>query len=110
MKKAFSIALALICTLFSGFADDASGWINPSLGGFEMKDNSAIEMTDEVVEIWEDHVKVKFHFTNLTDEPQKVTVGFPVKWKKRTGVFGDSNEPLQDDEKVKKEMEDFLSI
>lgn len=110
MKKTFLIALALICVLFSVFADDASGWINPSLGGFEMKDNSAIEMTDEVVEIWEDHVKVKFHFTNLTDEPQKVTVGFPVKWKKRTGVFGDSNKPLEDDEKVKKEMEDFYQF
>lgn len=110
MKKAFLIALALICALFSVFADDAAGWINPSLGGFEIKDNSAIEMTDEVVEIWEDHVKVKFHFTNLTDEPQKVTIGFPVQWKKRTGVFGDSNKPLEDNEKVKKEMEDFYQF
>lgn len=110
MKKAFLIALALICALFSCFADDASGWINPSLGGFEMKDNSAIEMTDEVVEIWEDHVKVKFHFTNLTDEPQKVTVGFPVKWKRRIGIFGNSNKPLEDNEKIKKEMEDFYQF
>ena len=78
MKQLSLIAFALAGALFSVFADDSAGYINPTLGGFVIQNSTAIEMTDEVVEIWEDHVKVTFHFTNLTDEPQKVTVGFPV--------------------------------
>ena len=110
MKKLSLIAFVLACTLFSVFADDSAGYINPTLGGFVIQNSTAIEMTDEVVEIWEDHVKVTFHFTNLTDEPQKVTVGFPVKWEERTGIFSDENQPVDDTPELRAKIEDFYKF
>lgn len=109
MKKAIYI-LFFIFISFYCFADDASGFIAPKFAGFEIQENSAIEMTDEVVEIWEDHVKVKFHFTNLTDETQKVTIGFPIEWKKRTGMFADENKPLEDNNVLRKEIESYFNF
>ena len=41
MKKAFLIALALACTLFSVFADDGHGYVNPTLGGFVIQNSTA---------------------------------------------------------------------
>lgn len=68
-------------------------------------------MTDEVVEIWEDHVKVTFHFTNLTDEPQKVTVGFPVKWEERTGVGSHGeDQSIDDTPELRAKIEDFYKF
>ena len=111
MKKLFLIAVALACTLFSVFADDGHGYVNPTLGGFVIQNSTAIEMTDEVVEIWEDHVKVTFHFTNLTDEPQKVTVGFPVKWEERTGVGSHGeDQSIDDTPELRAKIEDFYKF
>ena len=109
MKKSILFIISIFITL-NCFADDGYGWINPFLGGFEIQESSSIEMTDEVVEIWEDHVKVKFHFTNLTDEHQKVTIGFPVNWRKETGSHEDANKPLEDNELIRKEIIEFYDF
>ena len=111
MKKLFLIVVILLCALFSVFADDGHGYVNPTLGGFVIQNSTAIEMTDEVVEIWEDHVKVTFHFTNLTDEPQKVTVGFPVKWEERTGVGSHGeDQSIDDTPELRAKIEDFYKF
>ncbi|MBO4438205.1 MAG: DUF4424 family protein [Spirochaetaceae bacterium] len=111
MKKLSLIIFALVCALFSVFADDGHGYVNPTLGGFVIQNSTAIEMTDEVVEIWEDHVKVTFHFTNLTDEPQKVTVGFPVKWEERSGVGSHGeDQPIDDTPELRAKIEDFYKF
>ena len=109
MKKNILFIISIFITL-KCFADDGHGWINPFLGGFEIQESSSIEMTDEVVEIWEDHVKVKFHFTNMTGEHQKVTIGFPVNWRKQTGSREDSNKPLEDNELIRKEIIEFYDF
>lgn len=109
MKKNILFIISIFITL-KCFADDGHGWINPFLGGFEIQESSSIEMTDEVVEIWEDHVKVKFHFTNMTGEHQKVTIGFPVNWRKQTGSRVDSNKPLEDNELIRKEIIEFYDF
>ena len=111
MKRKILLFLSIFIFLYMNiFADDAHGYVNPTLGAFEIQNSTAIEMTDEVVEIWEDHVKVTFHFTNLTDEPQKVTVGFPVKWEERTGIFSDEDQPIDDTPELRAKIEDFYKF
>lgn len=109
MKKTILLSILIFIGL-NCFADDAHGWIDPILGSFEIQESHAIEMTDEVVEIWENHVKVQFHFTNLTDYDQTVTVGFPVIWEEETGVGVDNNQPLDDSEANRKKIENFYKF
>lgn len=90
------------------FADDSDGYIDPTLGGFVISQSESIEMTEEVVEIWEDHVKVTFWFTNLEDSAQTATIGFPVDWGiARTGVVYDKGDILTDSPESLKTIEDY---
>ena len=111
MKRTILLSILVFFLRMYIFADDAHGYINPTLGGFVIQNSTAIEMTDEVVDIWEDHVKVKFHFTNLTDETQKVTVGFPVKWEERTGVGSlGEDQSIDDTPELRAKIEDFYKF
>ncbi|MBO4638307.1 MAG: DUF4424 family protein [Treponema sp.] len=109
MKKLI-ILLLLFITSVNCFADDAHGRIEPYLGGFKIQDCDSIEMTDEVVEIWEDRVKVTFHFKNLSSQKQTVTIGFPVKWYEEIGVRGEPDEPLKDDAETRARIEDYYKF
>lgn len=107
MKKILSILFLILAG--TAFADDAHGFIEPTIGGFTIKDTNDIRMMDEVVEIWENKVKVTFHFKNLSDEKKTVTIGFPVKWYEEVGVGADKK-PLKNDEKTKKEIEEYYNF
>ena len=108
MKK-ITVLLLLILISLGAFADDAHGTIEPSLGGFSIQNCDSIEMTDETVEIWENRVKVTFHFKNLSSQKQTVTIGFPVKWYEETGVSADENR-LKDDEQTKSAIEKYYNF
>ena len=109
MKKL--IVLIMLCLIgVNCFADDAHGVIEPYLGGFRIQDCDSIEMTDEVVEIWESKVKVTFHFKNCSSQKQTVTIGFPVKWYEGVGVRGDPDEPLKDDAATREQIEKYYNF
>lgn len=83
MKKL--IVLLMLCLIgVNCFADDAHGVIEPYLGGFRIQDCDSIEMTDEVVEIWESKVKVTFHFKNCSSYAMH---GYEFKSEKWTKLF-----------------------
>lgn len=110
MKKLI-VLLSFICLSFAFvFADDGRGIEDPILGGFQLYDTEDIEMTDEVVEIWEDHVCVKFHFTNLTHEAKKVQIGFPVYWGGEYGVGAHEEVVLKDDEQTRNMIDDYYKF
>lgn len=110
MKKLICLLLIIYLSFASVFADDGRGVENPILGGFQLYDTEDIEMTDEVVEIWEDHVCVKFHFTNLTHEAKKVQIGFPVYWGGEYGVGAHDEVVLKDDEQTRNMIDDYYKF
>lgn len=113
-KKVFITTLFILgFVLLPCFADDGHGYIDPYLGGFVIEQSDSIEMTEEIVEIWEDHVKVTFWFTNLEDTPQDVTIGFPVESfrnEKEKKSRWDDGLPLLDNEEDRKQIEDFYQF
>lgn len=78
MKKNSIVVFVFVLAVSSVFADDAKVYYDPTVGGMILSNSSEIEMTEEVINIWESKVKVTFDFKNLTDKTISVTMGFPV--------------------------------
>ncbi|MCR5387145.1 MAG: hypothetical protein K6E69_08490 [Treponema sp.] len=53
------------------FADDAHGFIEPTIGGFTIKDINDIRMMDEVVEIW-DIDSMTYHWGCFSYKPTSI--------------------------------------
>lgn len=113
MKKVFCLSLFIFLFFQNIFSDDARGFVDPVLGGFKIQNSDSIEMTEEVVEIWEDHVKVTFWFTNLEDVEQNVTIGFPVedfKYRYYNERYGYDCLPLQDDQDTRNKITEYYNF
>lgn len=113
MKKTFGLILFILISFHNIFADDARGFVDPILGGFRIQNSDSIEMTEEVVEIWESHVKVTFWFTNLEDKEQNVTIGFPVedfKYRYYNEIYGYECLPLQDDKDTRNKIIEYYNF
>lgn len=113
MKKVYYLFFFILISFQNVFADDSIGYIDPSLGGFQIQNSDSIEMTEEIVEIWEDHVKVTFWFTNLEDKEQNVTIGFPVEdfeYKYYNARYGYDCLPLQDDEDTRNKITKYYNF
>ena len=108
MKRLLSVFLILIMGALA-FADDAHGYVEPTIGGFEIKNTYDIRMVDEVVEIWENKVKVTFHFRNQSDEKKTVTIGFPVHWYDEFGVGADEK-TIKDDKETRDAIEKYYEF
>jgi hypothetical protein len=108
MKRLLSVFLILIMGALA-FADDAHGYVEPTIGGFEIKNTYDIRMVDEVVEIWENKVKVTFHFRNQSDEKKTVTIGFPVHWYDEFGV-GAEEKTIKDDKETRDAIEKYYKF
>lgn len=69
MKKFLSILFLIM--VGTAFADDTHGFIEPTIGGFTIKDTNDIRMMDEVVEIW-DIDNMTYHWGCFSYKPTSI--------------------------------------
>lgn len=110
MKK-WLLGIAAVMCAISTYGDDGAGIYYPKIGAFTLSESDCIEMTEEIVDIRNDHVTVTFTFTNITEAARTVAIGFPVvDYPSQSWEPGDTSEPIPVSDRDYKRIEEFYNF